>query len=308
MIRNNVWMRRRLPLPVVCLVALWASNALVGSGAVAAERLTTHPAEDRGPDCSPDSRVVVFASNREGTYDLFALDLTDGTVERLTDGAGDEVAPSWSPEGQRLVFHRTPAEGESFAAGLWTLDLHTGEQSLVVAEESAELTPDWSPDGAWVAYNAMRGEQPDLFRVRLDGSDLEQLTSNPQRDLWPRFSPDGASLVFFSRRDTEGEFDELYLLELASGEIRRLTEHPDHHDFVPAWAPDGSAVIAGESRRSENRRELAVIDLDGNVINRLAEGYHRAFHPTFCNDGTLVFAGRKTESERSDLFIVPPQD
>jgi TolB protein len=290
------------------LLALWGSDDLVGSEAVDAERMTTNAAEDRAPDCSPDSRVIVFASEREGSYDLFALDVADGAVERLTDGPGDEVAPSWSPDGRRLVYHRTPAEGESFAAGLWTLDPHNGQQSLVLAEDSAELTPDWSPDGAWVAFNSARNGRPDIFRVRLDGSALEQLTSNPRRDVWPRFSPDGASLVFFSRRDTEGEFDELYLMELVSGKIRRLTEHPDHHDFVPAWAPDGSAVVTGESRRLEGRCELAVINLDGDVIDRLAEGYHRAFHPTFCNDGTLVFAGRKTESERSDLFIVRPQD
>jgi TolB protein len=69
-----------------------------------------------------------------------------------------------------------------------------------------------------------------------------RLTADAWDDITPALSPDGNLLAFSSRRN--GYWD-LYLLELGSGEIRRLTDTLEY-DAAPTWSPDG-AVIAYES-------------------------------------------------------------
>ena len=288
-------------LVAVALAGLAAPGPCFAS-TEAADRLTTNPAEDRSPDCSPDGTRVALQSDRYGSFDLFQFDLESGELERLTADRGDEISPAWSPEGTRLVFHRTPAEGEATAAGLWILDLETRERTLLLEEASRELTPDWSPDGGWIAFGSERNGKPDLYRVRVDGSGLERLTDNPYRDAWPRYSPDDSAVLFFSRRDTEGEFDELYVMDLSGRAIRRLTHHPDHHDFAASWSPDGSRVVTGESRRAENRRDLVILDLEGEVRERFATGYHRVFQPVWCADGSIVYAARTEDGAAADLY------
>ncbi len=268
-------------------------------------RLTHDPAEDRTPRCSPDGRRIAFASDRAGNADLFILDLETTATTRVTRSSSDETAPAWSPAGTALVFHRLSESAAAGPGGLWILDLDTGGERLLVADTSTEMHPDWSPDGGWVAFYSSRHGQPDLFRVSVDGLTLERLTTHPLRDVWPRHSPDGSMLVFFSRRDTDDAFDELYTLDLASRAVTRITVHPEHHDFTPDWSPAGDAFVVAESRPAAYRRELAILDRRGLVLTRFAGAFHRVFQPSWCRDGRIVFAARVRDGEAADLFSFP---
>ena len=51
------------------------------------------------PPCSPDGTRLAFASNRDGDWDLYWMDLATGEVTQLTDTPEYDAAPSWSPDG-----------------------------------------------------------------------------------------------------------------------------------------------------------------------------------------------------------------
>ncbi|MEJ2627021.1 MAG: CHAT domain-containing protein, partial [bacterium] len=65
-------------------------------------QLTTHLGADCFPKVSPDSRNIVFVSDREGGEDLWMLQLSSGLLTRLTNKGGTE--PSWSPDGKNILF------------------------------------------------------------------------------------------------------------------------------------------------------------------------------------------------------------
>lgn len=69
----------------------------------------------------------------------------DGSNQvNLTDGDADELYPSWSPDGTRIVFASTEAGG----AQLFVLEVEAGERFQLTDTGSIHNYPDWSPDGA----------------------------------------------------------------------------------------------------------------------------------------------------------------
>jgi dipeptidyl aminopeptidase/acylaminoacyl peptidase len=108
-----------------------------------------------------------------------------------------------------------------------------------------------SPDGAWVVY-ARRTIEDGAYRKRLwrvpwSGGRPEQLTHG-ELDAQPRFSPDGSSLVFLSRRSGKSR---PWLLPLGGGEPRELAA-PEAGVAAAEWAPDGKRLLllagSGEPR------------------------------------------------------------
>lgn len=114
--------------------------------------------------------------------------------------------------------------------------------------EKTVAAPAVSPDGAWVAYQVKsldREQDKGLTHIWMtswDGSRTLQLTSTPKEsESQPKWSPDGRYLAFVSGRGDENEADQLWLLDRAGGEARKLTEgRLSVEDY--AWSPDGKRL------------------------------------------------------------------
>lgn len=120
-------------------------------------------------------------------------------------------------------------------------------------------TPTPIGGGGILIFDWERERNRDLYAIDLSkGSDPVRLTTDSGVDRSPAWSPDGTYVAFTSRRNRNWD---LYLLEVATGEVRRLTQNP-HYDGAPAWSPDGQH-LAFESMREG--------DLDVFTL-RLADG------------------------------------
>jgi dipeptidyl aminopeptidase/acylaminoacyl peptidase len=115
-----------------------------------------------------------------------------------------------------------------------------------VLEMTAASDPRVSPDGSTIAYTVWRidGDENEyrsaIWVVAADGSSApRQLTAGSKRDATPRWSPDGTQLAFTSSRDVEKM--QLYVLPLAGGEARKLTELKESVTD-PRWSPDGTRI------------------------------------------------------------------
>jgi Tol biopolymer transport system component/C-terminal processing protease CtpA/Prc len=180
---------------------VFASGSRDGGSAA---RVTRTPANESQIAWSPDSKRVVYVSDREGAYHLYVYDFAPAAESRVTQDAGSETAPVWSADGKLLAFVRD-------AKQLCVFDTEA-KQSRVLASGyfgpppfSSNRFYAWSPDSKWIAYfnTGARGFR-NIFVVPAAGGEPKQVSflSNTFGNtvVW---SPDGAYILFDTGQRTE---------------------------------------------------------------------------------------------------------
>lgn len=105
------------------------------------------------PSWSPDDKQMVYASNRDGKFQIYAMN-SDGTnVRRLTNNKAEESAPAWAPDGAAIVFV-SDREGEHPALFLMGAD-GSEQHRLVFSKRQDFCFPAWSSDGRTIAFSAL---------------------------------------------------------------------------------------------------------------------------------------------------------
>ena len=83
----------------------------------------------------------------------------------------------------------------------------------------------------------------DIWVVDRSGGTAQRLTTNPAREVYPKFSPDGSHVAFARFNPTAGALAwDVYVASASGGEERRVTYHPDL-DFPVNWTPDGQQIL-----------------------------------------------------------------
>src|SRR5829696_9749339 len=180
---------------------VFAASESDGGDAV---RVSNSVAEEYQVAWAPDSRRLVYVSDRDGVPHLFLYDFTNNSETQLTRDAADDSTPRFSPDGKLLAFIRGGKE-------LRVMDVAVKTDRVVTAAifERPPVGSDrpfvWSPDGKWIAYVPMAENQfKNVNVVAVDGT-----ASGPASYLANVFSntiswsPDGAYIIFDSGQRTE---------------------------------------------------------------------------------------------------------
>ncbi len=128
----------------------------------------------------------------------------------------------------------------------------------------------------------------DLWVVNEDGSGLRRLTVHVERELYPRFSPDGRSVAFSSKRF--GNYD-VFVVPTEGGTPTRLTTY-SNDDMVSCWTPDGSGIVFCGSQNADWRWMLFTVSAQGGLPKELGAGMGR--DGTFSPDGKRFTFNRKS--------------
>lgn len=261
-------------------------------------QLTDGEFSSRSPVWSPNGSHIVFESNRSGNWNLYMLEVETGKNYTLTTSTASDRFPNWSPDGNKIIFV-SDREGDT---DLYTLNVSSGTIERLVNLPGEEMFPSWSPDGSEIGFSRKFDGSFEILRFSLKDLVTTNFLQQTGRDLWPRWSSDKTRLVFFSRRDTDGKDDDIYILELTSGNIKRLTNKAGH-DFCPSWHPNGELIVF-VSVHEDGSRSLCIVDMDGKVKSRLGKGFFRVTEPSWSPDGKyIVYTGTKNQDDNYSLFI-----
>ena len=110
-----------------------------------------------------------------------------------------------------------------------------------------------SPDGSKVVFVRETNGNYDLWMQTVDGGELVQLTDSRYGDFEPQFSQDGSKLAFVSNRDYDGTVTRtsIYMMDMKSYQITRLTNARNAVDGGPAWLDENTIVFHSDRSLSK---------------------------------------------------------
>lgn len=189
-------------------------------------RLLESDFADFMPRWSPDGRWIAFLSDRRGNIGLYVVPSDGGEPQPLLpEGFADAGNPTWSPDSRRLGFDAPVDSGYDIHA----VDVETGDVSNLTRSPESEWYPVWGPRGDAIAAGVFTGTRESgthgLVAIDVESGRHTTITEpTPRerhaRDWWPSWSPDGARLVFASRRDGPWR---LYTIGADGSGERRIT-------------------------------------------------------------------------------------
>lgn len=213
------------------------------------------------PAWSPDGRSFAYLSNETGQFQLYLRELKTNTIQQISQAKEDILQFKWSPTGQKLAY----LSGETL-----TVMENDGTESMRLMTSPANpLFFAWHPRGRGLTYTcAIKGEATDICLKNLYNHFDINLTEDPGLDRNFAWSPDGTQLVFGS--DRAGKPD-LYLLNLPTQELRRLTDLPGN-TLDPVFAPNGRYIaFVADQDGTDQHFAVYVLDLEQNELLRLSD-------------------------------------
>lgn len=203
-------------------------------------------AQHQTPRLAPDGRrIAVSAVTAILRRDLWLLDLARGDRRQLTERAGDNHSPLWSPDGRTLTF----ASSRTGLQRLFRLRARSLDVSGPLVGGDQRTPGSWSPDGRRLAFHEVRPDRlRDIWTWR-DGSDdaAAPWLATDANERAPAFSPDGRWIAYVSDTDTP-DGDQVYIRPAEAtvdGPAIRVTPTGGTE---PVWEKEGSALFYRQGR------------------------------------------------------------
>lgn len=185
-----------------------------------------------------------------------------------------------------------PAPAAEDAEKSWDVNAPPGERREIPLDvrSGTWMSVDVSPDGSRLLFDLLG----DIYELPIAGGEARALTSGLAWDMQPRYSPDGASIVFTSDR---AGGDNLWLMDRNGGGPKQLTQEDFRLLNDPVWHPNGRYVAGRKhftTRRSLGTGEIWFYDIDGGegvqVVKRANEDYQKELgEPAFSADGKYLY-------------------
>ncbi|MCG8650566.1 MAG: M28 family peptidase, partial [Pirellulales bacterium] len=202
-------------------------------------RLTHTRGYDAEASYSPDGKQIVFASNRQAfsrplsererqqfevdpafMIDLYIMDADGGNVRRLTDVAGYDGGPFFSPDGKKICWRRFSENGAT--AEVYTMNVDGSDVRRLTKLGAMSWAPYFHPSGDYLIFTTNKHGfgNFELYLVRADGQgEPVRVTYTDGFDGLPVFLPDGNRLSWTSNR-TKQKRSQIFLAQWNDAEAR----------------------------------------------------------------------------------------
>lgn len=207
-------------------------------------RLTAGQWSDIDPALSPDGKRIAFASDRDGFWNLYTLDIQSGNVVQLTNDHNYNAAPTWSPD-LAWIAYETYQNG-NMQIGLLSLN-NSGQTPLILTNDpSTNHSPAWAPNGRQVAFVSNRSGNDDVWLADLNKTGPDRYTDisqTPQAaESHPVWNPNGTQLAWASASTQNVDTSGIYIWD--STQPNRPAKWIGDGDW-PAWNSHGDELVAG---------------------------------------------------------------
>ncbi len=269
-------------IPIVFLLIL---NYSVSFGQVVyidtARNITRNGGSDISPAWSPDSKSILYQTDRNGNWDIYAYNLEKDTTLRYTYSEQNEQHPLWHPHKNVIIYDA----GAGLSQFIYKLNLTTGKMSPLFNREVICKQASLAPDGRMVYFLGIDAQHDnwELFSYHFIYDNLNQLTNFKEDGLFLDLSPDGKS-VCYSYISLDYPFHRLQILNWYGNMLEQFDEFNISNAI---WHPDGLKIYF-ISDRDHQEGELYSIWKDGTHLIRLTDDDFRMQDFSISPDGKWI--------------------
>ena len=224
------------------------------------KKVMSSPLPIMSPSWSPDGEWLAYVSFERRVSTVFVQHLKSAKKIPVSARAGINGAPSYSPDGKKLLLTLSGSNGN---LDIYMLDLATHQLTRLTDDQSIDTEGVFAPDGSTIYFTSDRSGNPQIYKLTLGSTERpRRVTFQGAYNARPRVSPDGKQLALLTQAD--GSY-RIAVQDLASGTITVLSK--GRQEESPSFAPNGAMLIfAG---RQNGQGVLQTVSVDGQIAARL---------------------------------------
>ncbi|MGE5222845.1 MAG: DPP IV N-terminal domain-containing protein, partial [Omnitrophica WOR_2 bacterium] len=195
---------------------------------------------------------------------------------QLTHGLADASSPSYSPDGNSIVF----VVDQNQIRRIWVMDKSgNGAHAITPPYGKEDFSPAWSPDGQKIVFVSLKKGDRELYIMNRDGSNPVQLTqglgNTGGKCSW---SPDGNLIAFYAGQPTHHQ---IYTIHPDGSDLRAITTRGNN--LAPSFSPDGQWITFTSYQLPDltNYPEIWIMHPDGSGSIRLTAGRRVNWQPSW---------------------------
>ena len=250
----------------VCIVTVLVTFMAVGQERGFKEEQLTHNAFDnRYASYNKTGEAIIFESNRDGHWQIYSMDIDGKNQQRLINSPYNDRRPTWNPFSNMILFE----SDRNGVSDLFTYNLDTKELKKVPIPLKGNKTyGQFAPNGKELMFNYKVADNNfNIYMVALNGKRLKTIVNNAYANMYPRFSPSGDAILYFSGKHTNRKNNEVYARNMYNRDEARLTRSPNNSYFA-AYSNSGSK-IAYVTSTQEGHSEIYIMNKDGKGVRQI---------------------------------------
>jgi TolB protein len=212
------------------------------------------------PAWSPDSRQLAYVSFEGNKSSIWVQTLRTGNRFSVSSKPGINGAPSFSPDGRRLVITLGGVDGNP---DIYVLDINSRQATRLTTHRAIDTEGSWSPDGRYIYFTSDRSGGPQVYRIAATGGTPERVTFEGSYNARPRLSPDGTKLAMV--HNDRGNY-RIAVMDLERKDLIVLSK--GRQDESPSFAPNSDSLIY--ATRQGRNGVLETVSADGLIRQKLA--------------------------------------
>jgi len=214
------------------------------------------------PAWSPDSRQLAYVSFEGNKSSIFIQTVRSGNRYQISGRPGINGAPSFSPDGRKLVVTLGGVNGN---LDIYVLDITSRQTQQLTTHRAIDTEGTWSPDGRHIYFTSDRSGGPQIYKISANGGTPERITFEGSYNARPRLSPDGTRLAMV--HNDRGNY-RIAVMNLERKDLLVLSS--GRQDESPSFAPNSDILIY--ATRQGRDGVLETVSADGLIRQKMASG------------------------------------
>jgi TolB protein len=214
------------------------------------------------PAWSPDGRQLAYVSFEGSKSSIFVQTLRSGNRFQVSSKPGINGAPSFSPDGRKLVVTLGGVDGNP---DIHVLDITSRKTTRLTTHRAIDTEGTWSPDGRYIYFTSDRSGGPQVYRISANGGTPERVTFEGSYNARPRLSPDGKRLAMV--HNDRGNY-RIAVMDIERKDLLVLSA--GRQDESPSFAPNSDILIYATRQGGDG--VLETVSADGLIRQKMASG------------------------------------